>query len=80
MYSVLLDEDVVREIDAHAHRNGLSRSALINRILADYVDLTTSERRVSDIFHAIEELLRPGTELVPFFAPNASSLSLKMSA
>lgn len=77
LYSVLLDEDVVREIDRLAHRSGLSRSALVNQILADYVDMTTPERRVSDVFRAIEELLRPDKELVPFFAPNAMTMSMK---
>ncbi len=77
LYSVLLDEDVVREIDRLAHRSGLSRSALVNQILAEYVDMTTPERRVGDVFRAIEALLRPDTELVPFFAPNAMTMSLK---
>ncbi len=77
LYSVLLDEGVVREIDLLAHRSGMSRSALVNQILADYVDMTTPERRVSDVFRAIEELLRPDKELVPFFAPNAMTMSMK---
>ena len=77
LYSVLLDESVVREIDRLAHRNGMSRSSLINQILAEYVDMTTPERRVGDVFRAMEALLRPDTELVPFFAPNAMTMSLK---
>lgn len=77
LYSVLLDDSVVREIDLLAHRSGMSRSALVNQILAEYVDMTTPERRVGDIFRAIETLLRPDTELVPFFAPNAMTMSLK---
>ena len=77
LYSVLLDESVVREIDRLAHRNGLSRSSLVNQILAEYVDMTTPERRIGDVFRAIENLLRPDTELVPFFAPNAMTMSLK---
>ncbi len=77
LYSVLLDEGVVREIDRLAHRNGQSRSSLINQILAEYVDMTTPERRIGDIFRAMEDLLRPDTELVPFFAPNAMTMSMK---
>ena len=37
LYSLMLDDDVVREVDALAHRRGVSRSGLINEILADYV-------------------------------------------
>ena len=77
LYSVLLDDSVVREIDRLAHRNGLSRSSLVNQILAEYVDMTTPERRIGDVFRAMEALLRPDTELVPFFAPNAMTMSLK---
>ena len=77
LYSLILDDGVVREIDRLAHRSGLSRSALVNQILAEYVDMTTPERRIGDIFHAMEQLLQPDTELVPFFAPNAMTMSLK---
>ena len=77
LYSVLLDEGVVREVDLLAHRSEMSRSALINQILAEYVDMTTPERRVSDVFRAIEALLRPDKELVPYFAPNAMTMSMK---
>lgn len=79
LYSLILSEEVVREVDALAHRMGTNRSNLINQILADYVSVTTPERRVSDIFRAVEQLLAPSRELVPFFAPNTLSMSLKSS-
>ena len=53
LYSLLLDDSVVREIDRLAHRNGLSRSALVNQILAEYADMTTPERQIGDIFRRI---------------------------
>jgi len=79
LYSLMLSEDVVREVDRLAHRIGTSRSALVDRILAEYVDLETPERRINEIFSAVEELMRPSRELVPFFAPNAPTMSLKSS-
>ena len=75
----MLNDEVVREVDALAHRMGTNRSALINQILAEYVNYTTPERRINDVLSAVEALLRPTRELVPFFAPNTSSLSLKSS-
>ena len=75
----MLNDEVVREVDALAHRLGTNRSALINQILAEYVDYTTPERRINDILSAIDQLMRPTRDLVPFFVPNASSLSLKSS-
>lgn len=79
LYSLMLSEEVVREVDALAHRMGTNRSALINQILAEYVNYTTPERRINDILSAIEQLMQPSRELVPFFSPNSFSMSLKSS-
>ena len=79
LYSLMLNDEVVREVDALAHSLGTNRSNLINQILAEYVNYTTPERRINDVFSAIEQLLAPSRELVPFFAPNSLSMSLKSS-
>lgn len=75
----MLNDNVVREVDMLAHQMGMSRSSLVNQILAEYVNYTTPERRISDIFSAIEQLISPSREIVPFFAPNSQSMSLKSS-
>ena len=77
LYSLMLNEEVVREIDRMAHRMGTNRSALINQILADYTSVMTPERRIESIFHEIEQLVAPARDLVPFFAPHTTSMSLK---
>ena len=79
LYSLMLDDAVVREVDILAHRLGTNRSSLINRILAEYVDYVTPERRINDILSAVEQLMLPSRELIPFFAPNSSSMSMKSS-
>jgi len=79
LYSLMLDDEVVREVDSLAHTLGTSRSNLINQILAEYVDYTTPERRINDIFSAMERMISPSRELVPFFSPNSLSMSLKSS-
>ena len=79
LYSLMLSDEVVREVDALAHRMGTNRSSLINQILAEYVGYTTPERRINDVLSAIEQLMAPSRELVPFFAPNSMSMSLKSS-
>ena len=79
LYSLMLNEEVVREIDRMAHRMGTNRSALINQILAEYVNYTTPERRINDVLSAIETLMTPSRDLVPFFSPNSYSMSLKSS-
>ena len=79
LYSLMLNDEVVREVDLLAHRMGTNRSALINQILAEYVNYTTPERRINDVLSAIEQLMGPSSDLVPFFAPNTYSMSLKSS-
>ena len=79
LYSLVLNEEVVREVDALAHRMGTNRSNLINQILAEYVNYTTPEQRINEVLSAIEQLMAPSRELVPFFSPNSYSMSLKSS-
>ena len=79
LYSLMLSDEVVAEVDRLAHKYGTNRSNLINQILAERVGLVTPERRINDIFSAIEQLLLPSRELVPFFAPNALTMSMKSS-
>ena len=79
LYSLMLNDDVVREVDLLAHQRGTSRSSLINEILADYVEVMTPERWINQVFKTVEQLLAPSRELVPFFVPNTSSMSVKSS-
>lgn len=79
LYSLMLNDEVIREVDAMAHRLGTNRSNLINQILAEYVNYVTPERRINDILSTVEQLISPSRELVPFFSPNSFSMSLKSS-
>jgi len=79
LYSLMLSEGVVREVDALAHSLGTNRSNLINQILAEYVNYTTPERRINDILSAVEQLMSPSREIIPFFSPNTMSMSMKSS-
>lgn len=79
LYSMMLDEDVINQIDILAHRAGTNRSAMVNRILAEHVNFTTPERRVNDIFNSIAQLLDAQCGLVPNIAQNAMTMSLKSS-
>ena len=79
LYSLMLNDEVVREVDALAHRLGTNRSSLINEILAEYVNYTTPERRINDVLSAISEIMSPAGDLVPYFTPHTYSMSLKSS-
>lgn len=57
VYSLVLTDEVVREIDRLAYQSGTNRSNMINQILAERVSYTTPEKRIEGIFGAIERLL-----------------------
>ena len=79
LYSLMLSDEVVAEIDRLAHKHGTNRSNLTNQILAEHIGLVTPEQRINDIFSAIEQLLAPSRDLVPFFTQNAPTMSMKSS-
>lgn len=64
MYSLILSEEVVDAIDRLAYEKQTSRSALINRILAEYVSYTTPEMRREEIFSAIGQILNSSLQPV----------------
>lgn len=78
MYSLILMDDVVKEIDVLARAQNTSRSNLINQILADYVSLTTPEKRISNIFNYIDGLLGGGAFDL-FIEPHERTMSVKSS-
>ena len=57
VYSLVLGERVVAEIDRHAYKEGTSRSNLINQILADYVGFITPGKRMRQVFERFGALL-----------------------
>lgn len=79
LYSLMLMDRVVSEIDKIALRENTNRSNLVNQILAEYVSLMTPEKRIDNIFKSIEKLISDTSELVPFVAPNQLTMSMKSS-
>ena len=50
IYSLVLSDEVISQIDRIAYRKGVSRSALIDTLLAREVSYTTPEMRIREIF------------------------------
>ncbi|MDR2908682.1 MAG: ribbon-helix-helix domain-containing protein [Oscillospiraceae bacterium] len=71
----MLNDDVVAGLDALAHKSGISRSGLVNRILADHLLLETPEKRVETVFRAIIETV--SDEVVLPLSSSAWMLQLK---
>ena len=57
IYSLVLDDGVIALADRLAYEEGVSRSALINRLLAERLGYSTHEMQVRDVFRRMEELL-----------------------
>ncbi len=55
MYSLILSDDIIDKIDSRAKLMNLSRSGLINQILAEYVSMVTPEQRVKNLYELIGE-------------------------
>ena len=78
VYSLVLSDEIVQEIDRMAYEAGSSRSAMINQILADCVRFTTPEKRMREVFSAIEQMLMGGV-FEPQLQPSESMFSLRSS-
>jgi hypothetical protein len=76
VYSLVLSDEIVQEIDRMAYEAGASRSAVINQVLADYLRYTTPEKRMREVFSAIEQMLL-GSVFEPQLQPSESMFSLR---
>ncbi len=57
MYSLMLMDEVVSQIDKMANQAGTNRSNLINQILADYVSFITPQKHIQNIFDSISVII-----------------------
>lgn len=57
VYSLVLSDEVVEEIDRLSYALGISRSGFIDRILAERVGFSTAEMRADGIYESLERLI-----------------------
>ncbi len=77
VYSVVLSDDIIAEVDRLAYIKNTNRSNMINQILAEYVSLTTPEKRINDIFEELSSLLFAGETFKLLSPPSPSVISLR---
>ncbi len=53
VYSLVLSDDIVRAADNMAYKMGISRSALIDRVLAEHLGISTPEAEMRNIIESI---------------------------
>ncbi len=76
VYSLVLSDEVVEAVDRAAYLAGMSRSAYINKILAQSVSYVTPEQRINDIFAAVERLM-DGTVFRIMPRPSESAFAVR---
>lgn len=57
VYSLVLMDEVIAEIDKEAGRLGMSRSNLINRILAERMSFVTPQHRIESAFSELSKII-----------------------
>lgn len=77
VYSLVLLDDVVEQIDRVAYEMNTSRSNMINQILAEYVSYTTPEKRMREIFSAVEQQLTGSNTFQVLLQPSESMFSFR---
>lgn len=75
IYSLVLSDSVVEAVDNLARAAGLSRSAMINQILAERVAYTTPEMRMREILSAMQRSMNDGFYYLE--QPSAGTLSCR---
>ena len=56
VYSVILNDELVKRLDAVAYKSGVSRSVMLNKILSDYLGVETPYSFIENIFTSMEGL------------------------
>lgn len=79
VYSLLLNDDVVVLVDKMARINGMSRSNMVEKILAEAVRYETPEIRANTIFSEIERILS-GNPTMRYLQQPSSYMASIMSA
>lgn len=77
IYSLVLSDGVVDAVDALAAASGMSRSAMVNRILAERVAYTTPEMRLEEILDALTRSMNGAFMLSE--KPSGGTLSARTS-
>ena len=77
VYSLVLVDELVRRLDRAAYARGLSRSGMINEILADYLSVVTPEMQMQQALDTVQNLLGGGEELQLVTPPSGGGMVLR---
>jgi hypothetical protein len=79
VYSLVLLDDVVDAVDRLACERSVSRSSLVNQILAKYLSCPIPETRIHDIFSCMESMLAGFDNFKIREQPSSSMVTIRSS-
>ncbi|MBQ9845731.1 MAG: hypothetical protein IJO54_06585 [Oscillospiraceae bacterium] len=77
VYSIVLDDEVIRGIDIMAAQQGTSRSNMINRLLAQHISLPTAETMLMEVYNSINEVMNQHSSLALQLLGNGNMINLR---
>jgi len=77
VYSVVLNDELVGLLDRVAVKNGVSRSVMLNKIMAEYLTVETPELKIENIFSEVEKLINESDALRFISQPSLTMASIK---
>lgn len=77
VYSIVLDDEVIRGIDIMAAQQGTSRSNMINRLLAQHVSMPTAETMLMDVYNSINEVMEQHSSLALQLLGNSNMINMR---
>lgn len=77
VYSLVLMDSVVDGVDRLAYAMNTNRSNMINQILAEYLSMTTPEKRMREIFSSAEGILHQQDAMQILVQPSEAVLALR---
>jgi len=77
MYSLMLMDDIIKEIDRLAYDQGTNRSNMINHILAEYLQMKTPEMQIKEIFNLMSAHLNTLTGFKVQALPSDFCIAIK---
>ena len=72
VYSVILSDGLVRDLDAAAYKKGVSRSTMLEKILSEYLTVETPSTRMESTFSMMQRLIDEWSGLRFINQPSAS--------
>ena len=77
VYSIVLDDDVIRGIDIMAVQQGTSRSNMINRLLAQHISMPTAETMLEEVYNSINEVMNCHSTLALQMLGNGNMINMR---